>query len=522
MNIDDILDIQTILYENKRKNSGKMIKTERSNLLPTIGNIKENNNSYINTVEDEPLISKVNNDSIEDLGNLMKPKTQGKLLLFNKNKELLVTQRNESDSEYPMHYSLIDFVIDKENNNITVLLDQASRRNKIKITYGHHNNPQNIVEEKLYIVEFKTDIIYSDKKMKDVFWADANKLDDLRTDINYILTPLFKRLLLNYNPFYDSIKTIDKTVNLGDLDYYDANIDTNFMLYKPYSYMRSCEGKNIRKKLLDLCGCWFPIKRNVLDNLKEIIETIHCCTLMIDDIEDGSQLRRKCKCAHIVFGESLTINAAYMRIFNLLNNLGEDNIFSPSEILKVQSLIIKALTKLHEGQGGDIYWTTRKYCPTINQYLNMVEGKTGALFDLIPNLCLEFVNDKEDKQDKIILFFHLLAKFFQIRDDYINLTSFHYWQEKGLCSDIEEGKFTYPIILAMTDLMCYEELYEIMTSNERYEQKNKLRALDIMQRSGALSKTRSYLDELKTELIEVASNIDYNETVESIFILLDY
>jgi len=147
MNIDDMLNIQNMLYENKRKNIKQIEKP--------IKMTGTNNGFYVN---------KDNNDSIEDLGNLMQPKTQGKLLLFNRNKELLVTQRSENDPEYPMHYSLIDFIMDKDNNNISVLLDKATTRRRVKITYCHHNNPQDIVEEKLYIVEFENDILYSDKK----------------------------------------------------------------------------------------------------------------------------------------------------------------------------------------------------------------------------------------------------------------------------------------------------------------------------------------------------------------------
>ncbi len=499
-----MLNIQNMLYENKRKNIKQIEKP--------IKMTGTNNGFYVN---------KDNNDSIEDLGNLMQPKTQGKLLLFNRNKELLVTQRSENDPEYPMHYSLIDFIMDKDNNNISVLLDKATTRRRVKITYCHHNNPQDIVEEKLYIVEFENDILYSDKKMEKVFWADKNKLDELRDDINYVLTPLFKRILQNYQPLYESLEKIKKQIDFGDLNYYDANQETNFMLYKPYSYTRSCPGKSIRGKLLDLCCSWIPIERKILHKIKEIIETIHCCTLMIDDIEDGSQLRRKCKCSHILFGESLTINAAYMRIFKLLNDLKSDKKISESQSKGIHDNIIGTLLKLHEGQGGDLYWSNKKYCPSVSQYLKMIENKTGALFNLIPNLCFLFV-ENNSKQDKITLFFHLLSKFYQIRDDYINLTSFHYWQEKGLCSDIEEGKFTYPIILTMADLSSCDEIYEIMTSNERYDQKIKLRALDIMQRCGSLAKTRNYLDDLRKEIIETASMIDYNEYIEDIMSLLDY
>ena len=39
----------------------------------------------------------------------------------------------------------------------------------------------------------------------------------------------------------------------------------------------------------------------------------------------------------------------------------------------------------------------------------------------------------------------LFSLFFQIRDDYINLTDNEYWKEKGFCQDFDEEKISYLI-----------------------------------------------------------------------------
>lgn len=41
---------------------------------------------------------------------------------------------------------------------------------------------------------------------------------------------------------------------------------------------------------------------------------------------------------------------------------------------------------------------------------------------------------------------NLIGIIFQIRDDYQNLASPEYLQNKGLCEDLTEGKFSFPII----------------------------------------------------------------------------
>lgn len=469
--------------------------------------------------------NKNNIGSIEDLGNLLEGKSYGKLLLFNSKNEILVVQRNEEDPEYPMHYSMIDFIIDKDNNTLSQIIDQADIRKKIKISYSHHNNPQEKIEEKLYIIKFNSEVVYHDKKMKQTFWADFEKINQFKKSNEFVLTPLFKKLIMMYDPLYDSlIEDNNKSLNLGDIEYYDTSDENKYMLYLPYSYMQSCGGKKFRSNLLDLCSTWFSIDTPVLNSLKYVIETIHCCTLIIDDIEDNSQTRRKCKCTHLIYGEPLTLNSAYLRLFDLFDEL--DHLFE-NKVDETRKIILKSMKTLHLGQGADIYWMTKKYCPSIDQYLNMIDEKTGALILLLLDLSILHSNlediERNDLEEKLQAFFKIFGRFFQIRDDYINLTSFTYWQERGLCTDIEEGKFTYPIILAMSELETdYDILYDIITSPDRYLQEKKLQVLDIMQRSGALLKTRNELDNLKKELLLLSKNISNNEIVESLIEKLIY
>ena len=212
--------------------------------------------------EDNILLNKDDYKSIQDLSNMIDTKSKGKLLLFNKKNELLVTQRNHDDKEYPMHYSLIDFIIDKDNNILSTLIDKASSRQKIKISYHHHNNPDEIINDILYIIKFDTDVIYNDKKMNKVLWASEYDLDNFRNNIDYILTPIFKKLLTNYTPFYDKLYNISYDINLGDLEYYNTDKNNLYMLYKPYSYMKSTGVKELRSKLIDMCSLWIPIKNS--------------------------------------------------------------------------------------------------------------------------------------------------------------------------------------------------------------------------------------------------------------------
>lgn len=52
-----------------------------------------------------------------------------------------------------------------------------------------------------------------------------------------------------------------------------------------------------------------------------LIEYLHTASLIIDDIEDGSILRREKPCSHLVYGLDRSINAANLVYFLPFKNL---------------------------------------------------------------------------------------------------------------------------------------------------------------------------------------------------------
>ena len=59
-----------------------------------------------------------------------------------------------------------------------------------------------------------------------------------------------------------------------------------------------------------------------------LIEYLHTASLIIDDIEDGSILRREQPCSHLVYGLDRSINAANLIYFlpfqKLLNSFNDE------------------------------------------------------------------------------------------------------------------------------------------------------------------------------------------------------
>jgi geranylgeranyl pyrophosphate synthase len=162
---------------------------------------------------------------------------------------------------------------------------------------------------------------------------------------------------------------------------------------------------------------------------------------VIDDIEDNGTLRRNETCAHLKYGIPLCINAGYYSIFKSLTQITQN--FSQ----QTSNKIIACITKIHEGQGMDIYYTQNKVIPTLEEYEKMMIYKTGYAFimnlELLMDKSTNVIFRKNYEKVKHILI--LFSLFFQIRDDYINLTDLNYWKEKGFCQDFDEEKISYLI-----------------------------------------------------------------------------
>lgn len=212
------------------------------------------------------------------------------------------------------------------------------------------------------------------------------------------------------------------------------------IINEPYTYVSSKPGKDIRRKLLLACNVWLKVDAAPLDTILHVMSMLHNASLLIDDIQDGSRLRRGAPAAHTVYGIAQTINSAnyvYFQAQQLLTTLKN----SPTAL----QIFNEEILNLHRGQGMDLYWRDTLTIPHEEEYLEMVSNKTGGLFRLGIRLMMMSSTLELD----LLPLANLLGLLFQIQDDYRNLTCERMSQTKGYCEDFTEGKFSFPIIHAI-------------------------------------------------------------------------
>jgi len=93
-------------------------------------------------------------------------------------------------------------------------------------------------------------------------------------------------------------------------------------------------------------------------------------------------------------------------------------ISSNPRFLQATKVYTEQLLELHRGQGMEIYWRDSFTCPSEADYKLMTVRKTGGLFMLAIRLMQLFSSNKEDYSKLTAI----LGLYFQIRDDYCNLS----------------------------------------------------------------------------------------------------
>eukprot|EP01125_Pyxidicula_operculata_P017754 TRINITY_DN6259_c0_g1_i1.p1 TRINITY_DN6259_c0_g1~~TRINITY_DN6259_c0_g1_i1.p1 ORF type:complete len:301 (+),score=47.82 TRINITY_DN6259_c0_g1_i1:1-903(+) len=281
-------------------------------------------------------------------------------------------------------------------------------------------------------------------------------------------------------------------------------------LLEPFEYISQNQGKGVRHKLMLAFNEWLKIDETTLDNLSELIAILHNASLMIDDIEDNSRLRRGAPVCHNVFGVPSTINTANYMYF--LAMVRVHNTGSP-EATKV---FLEELLNLHRGQGYDIYWRDNIKCPTEEEYKQMVLDKTGGLFRLALRLMQVFSQDKRD----YIPLVNLLGLYFQIRDDYINLKSDDYQKNKSFAEDLSEGKFSFPIIHGIQANLNDTRLINILKRKSE-DVDIKRHAIEYMTKVGSFDYTQKVLDDLKVKIHKELKELGENKKLNELIILLE-
>lgn len=284
-------------------------------------------------------------------------------------------------------------------------------------------------------------------------------------------------------------------------------------LLRPYNYLTTAPGKRIRHVYAKTLNVWMKIPDEKLSKIDDIIHSVHNCGLLLDDIQDRTLTRRGKPAAHTVFGFTNTVLSVDYMICATMTQFLELN--HPEAINIYFEEYLHAL----RGQGMEIYCRENNICPTIEEYIENCEGKTGTMFNIIFRLMQLF--SQEEKQDFSKLS-NTICLYFQIVDDYKNLTDQMYFDSKGFCEDITEGKCSFPIIHAVNTHPEEGKIIMDILRQRTQDVELKKYCLSLIEKCGSFEYTRNKLKELKALYHEEINRIGPNKAIKDLFDSLIY
>ncbi|KAL9649266.1 hypothetical protein ABK040_004287 [Willaertia magna] len=304
---------------------------------------------------------------------------------------------------------------------------------------------------------------------------------------------------------YTKFTKITTRYNVNIKNIIDSQITA--LLFQPFSYIHSLKGKDFRNKFIELLSTYLNLESNKNTFVKDGIENLHEASLLLDDIQDGSKLRRGKSSAHKEFGEPLTLNCANYVILKTVHQIASQS----SNCNLAMKVCLEELQEMYIGQGLDIFWRENLLVPTKEEYYNMVKQKTGGLFRLAFELLfIEYncnirdndvdtaTNLHSEMKSQIVNDCNELSVLFQIIDDLKNVSC--YEKKKGFCEDLEEGKISYLVIEAAQQEEIKENIIELLRNKEKEE--TKLKYLNLLKENKVLERVEKEVNERIEKLKE--------------------
>lgn len=224
------------------------------------------------------------------------------------------------------------------------------------------------------------------------------------------------------------------------------------------------------------------------------LEVMHTASLVIDDVEDKSQVRRGKPCLHLLHNEATALNVGnYMFLLPLL--VISKSSFPDPVKLKLMEVMNLEMVKLTVGQGLDIKWAQLRTMPTMEEYLFTVECKTSVMVRLAVKLASIANNASESVTAQLVNYAELIGAAFQIKDDLLNLGSVEYVKGRSYFGeDITEGKRSAIIIRAISQSAHSCRLIDILNMCTT-DQVLVSEALDIIRGTDALEWAKNLVED---------------------------
>jgi len=263
------------------------------------------------------------------------------------------------------------------------------------------------------------------------------------------------------------------------------------------AYIIKSGGKRLRPQLVLWSSRACGYQGDLHITLAAIIEFIHTATLLHDDVVDASTLRRGNETANSVWGNEAAVlvgDFLYSRSFELMVEVDD---------MRVMQILAATTNRIAEGEVMQLMNINE---PDVSEekYIDVIQAKTARLFEAATQLGAVISGSSAAIENALSVYGRHLGTAFQIADDVLDYVGDSTSIGKEVGDDLQEGKPTLPLILAMRNANDEQRnlLSEAIVKGGR---ENLSEVLEIVNVTGALEQSMQRAHQESDAAIEALS-----------------
>lgn len=307
---------------------------------------------------------------------------------------------------------------------------------------------------------------------------------------------------------------IENEMKLFEVRFHESMKSKVPLLDKITHYIIRRKGKQMRPMFLFLTAKMLGEINEKTYQSASLVELLHTATLVHDDVVDDANERRGFFSVNALWKNKIAVLVGdYMLSRVLLHSLENDNV-------RALQIVARAVREMSEGELLQIE-KARKLDITEAVYFDVIRQKTASLIATVCESAAASV-DREDMADRMRRFGELVGLAFQVKDDIFDYgTPGNIGKPTG--NDIRERKMTLPLIYALqhSDKATRKELMNIV-KNHNEEKKYVQRAIQLVIAGGGIEYAHKRMIELKTEALDLLTDIPDSESKRALIGLVEY
>lgn len=290
----------------------------------------------------------------------------------------------------------------------------------------------------------------------------------------------------------------------GDLEKVDQEFRKNLRSSVPIisavgEHLLLSGGKRFRPILLLLSSklCGYEGDQHI--TMASLVEFIHTATLLHDDVIDKADLRRGSASANSIWGNEASVlvgDFLFTKSFYIAVENGNWEVFRS---------LSKATTLMAEGELEELIKTS-DLSLTEEGYLSIITRKTASLISATAQIGAILGNASKEREKALSDFGMDLGMAFQLTDDCLDYTSRREEFGKKIGIDLQDGKITLPLIIALNQ--CSEEertFIRALTDSQPLTEETFFQVVKIIERHHGIryawEKARAYVERAKGRLL---------------------